>query len=79
MDVFPQVLINVDVSEKLPIPEIEKLQEAIAEAELADKGRVLIRYSDTQPMCRVMVEGPTQEQTNVIAKRLANVVKDTIG
>jgi phosphoglucosamine mutase len=81
MDVFPQMLINVDVSEKPPIPEIGKLQEAIAEAEaeLADKGRVLIRYSGTQPMCRVMVEGPTQEQTNAIAKRLANVVKATIG
>ncbi len=81
MTVFPQVLINVAVSEKPPIPEIGTLQEAIAkaEAELADKGRVLIRYSGTQPMCRVMVEGPTQEQTNQIAERLAAVVKDTIG
>ena len=81
MTVFPQVLINIDVSEKPPIPEIEKLQVAIteAEAELGDKGRVLIRYSGTQPMCRVMVEGPTQEQTHTIAKRLADVVKECIG
>jgi len=81
MTVFPQVLINVDVSEKPPIPEIGKLQEAIkaAEAELADKGRVLIRYSGTQPMCRVMVEGPTQEQTREIAERLVNIVKECIG
>jgi phosphoglucosamine mutase len=81
MEVFPQVLINVDVAEKPPLPEIGKLQEAIkeAEVELADQGRVLIRYSGTQPMCRVMVEGPTQQQTNEIAERLAGIVKECIG
>jgi len=81
MTVFPQVLINVDVSEKPPIPDIGKLQEAIAEAEaeLGDKGRVLIRYSGTQPLCRVMVEGPTEKLTKKIADRLVNVVKETIG
>jgi phosphoglucosamine mutase len=81
MKVFPQVLINVDVAEKPPLSEIATLQAAIADAEkeLADKGRVLIRYSGTQPMCRVMVEGPTQEQTRKIADRLARTVKDCIG
>ena len=81
MTVFPQVLINVDVSEKPPISEVGKLQSAIteAEAELADKGRVLIRYSGTQPLCRVMVEGPTEALTKEIAERLASVVKETIG
>ncbi|MEE9368686.1 MAG: phosphoglucosamine mutase [Pontiella sp.] len=81
MKVFPQVLINVDVAEKPPLQEIVKLKQAIteAEAELGDKGRVLIRYSGTQPMCRVMVEGPTKEQTTRIAERLVNVVKETIG
>ena len=81
MKVFPQVLINVDVAEKPPLLEIGALQKAIttAEAELGDKGRVLIRYSGTQPMCRVMVEGPTEEQTRSIAERLVDVVKETIG
>lgn len=81
MTVFPQVLINIDVAEKPPIPEIGKLQEAIveAEAELGDKGRVLIRYSGTQSMCRVMVEGPTRKKTSEIAERLANIVKENIG
>ena len=81
MTPFPQKLINVDVKEKPPIEEVEAIAEAVSEAEskLGDEGRVLIRYSGTQPMCRVMVEGPTEEQTQEIAEHLANVVKETIG
>lgn len=81
MKVFPQKLINIDVKEKPPVEEITELQEAIqkAEKELDDKGRVLIRYSGTQPMCRVMVEGPTEEMTTRIAEELADVVRKCIG
>jgi phosphoglucosamine mutase len=81
MTVYPQVLINIDVSAKPPIEELDQLQAAIteAEAELKDQGRVLVRYSGTQPMCRVMVEGPTEPLTRQIAERLADVVKETIG
>ena len=81
MDVFPQRLINIDVKERPPIEEIKELQAAIvvAEAELVDMGRVLIRYSGTQHMCRVMVEGPTDEMTNRIAEELADVVRTCIG
>jgi len=81
MTVFPQVLINVNVAEKPPLSEIGSLQTAIAEAEaeLADLGRVLIRYSGTQPMCRVMVEGPSEELTRSIADRLVGMVKECIG
>jgi phosphoglucosamine mutase len=81
MTVFPQILINIDITEKPPIAEIKPLQKAImeAEAELADKGRVLVRYSGTQPMCRVMVEGPTSKQTNEIAERLAKIIRECIG
>ena len=46
-----------------------------AEAELGDKGRVLVRYSGTQSMCRVMVEGPTEEMTQRLARRLADTVR----
>lgn len=81
MTPFPQKLINVDVKEKPPVEEVAVLVEAIgaAEAELGNEGRVLIRYSGTQPMCRVMVEGPTVLQTEEIATRLADIVKDAIG
>ncbi len=81
MTPFPQKLINVDVHQKPPIEEVEGVAAALseAEAELGGKGRILIRYSGTQPMCRVMVEGPTEKQTNAIAERLAAVVKECIG
>jgi phosphoglucosamine mutase len=77
MDVFPQRLINVDVSRKPEISTIPELVEAIkqVEAELKDEGRGLIRYSGTQNMCRVMVEGPTKELTDKYCQQLADVVK----
>ncbi len=81
MTLSPQKIINVDVKEKPPLDKIPELQKAIkvAETELGDKGRVLIRYSGTQSMCRVMVEGPTQHMTDRLTQTLADVVKKCIG
>ncbi len=81
MDVFPQKLINVDVKSKPDIQTIPEIVDAIkqVEAELKDEGRVLVRYSGTQNMCRVMVEGPTSEVTEKYATQLADVVKASIG
>ncbi|VGO12848.1 Phosphoglucosamine mutase [Pontiella desulfatans] len=81
MTPFPQRLINIDVKEKPPIEEVPVLMDAIKEGEdeLGENGRILVRYSGTQPMCRVMVEGPTEKLTDAIAERLAVVVKETIG
>ncbi len=78
---FPQQMINVEVSRKPPLEEVPKLQEAIraAERELQDEGRVLVRYSGTQSLCRVMVEGPTDELTAQIAECLAETVRIFIG
>lgn len=76
MEVFPQTLVNVEVKNKPKldtIPEIKKMIED-TEKELAGKGRVLVRYSGTQNICRVMVEGPTEESTN----RLANMIADSV-
>jgi phosphoglucosamine mutase len=77
MRLSPQKIINVNVKEKPPLEEIPLLQAAIrtAELELGDAGRVLIRYSGTQSMCRVMVEGPTQEMTDRLTQSLADVVE----
>jgi phosphoglucosamine mutase len=81
MTMAPQKNVNVEVCRKPPLAEISGLQDAIAsaEAELAGRGRVLIRYSGTQSMCRVMVEGPTEEITERIANKLAEVVRNSIG
>jgi len=81
MDVFPQRLINIEVTRKPDIETVPQIVQAIAEveAELKDEGRVLVRYSGTQHLCRVMVEGPTAEATEAYAARLADVVRDTIG
>jgi phosphoglucosamine mutase len=81
MEIFPQKLINVDVKSKPDISTLPKVTEVIkqVESELGDNGRVLVRYSGTQNMCRVMVEGPTQELTEKCCKQIAEVIKNTIG
>ncbi|HMP90803.1 MAG TPA: phosphoglucosamine mutase [Kiritimatiellia bacterium] len=81
MQMTPQRLINIDVKTKPPIEEIPEVMDAIkvAEGTLSDQGRVLIRYSGTQSMCRVMVEGPTEEITDQLAESLADTVKRCIG
>lgn len=81
MDVFPQILINIEVSRKPEIETIPQIAEAIktVEESLGEKGRVLVRYSGTQPMCRVMVEGPTPEDTRKYCTQIADVVHETIG
>ncbi len=81
MSLAPQKSVNVEVKSKPPLEQISPLQTAIkhAEAELGTKGRVLIRYSGTQAMCRVMVEGPTEEMTARLAQSLADVVRRCIG
>ncbi|MDD2276538.1 MAG: phosphoglucosamine mutase [Smithellaceae bacterium] len=81
MDIFPQKLINVDVRRKPDIEKVPKLVEAIrqAESELAGEGRVLVRYSGTQNMCRVMVEGPSDAVTEKYCRQIADVVKSELG
>ncbi len=81
MDVFPQKLINVNVKSKPDINTVPELKDAItqAEKELGDEGRVLIRYSGTQNMCRVMVEGPTAAVTENYCTQLAELVEKVLG
>ena len=81
MDIFPQKLINVDVARKPEISTIPRLMEVIrqTESELREEGRVLVRYSGTQNMCRVMVEGPTDSVTEKYCRQIADVVKAELG
>ncbi|KJJ86070.1 phosphoglucosamine mutase [Candidatus Omnitrophus magneticus] len=81
MRVFPQVLINVEVNAKPDIKDIPELSSIIsqAEKELSEEGRVLVRYSGTQNICRVMVEGPTQSKTQDLAEMISNSVVKILG
>ena len=80
MVLSPQKIINVSVKDKPPLDSIPGLQKAIqeAEAELGEHGRVLVRYSGTQPVCRIMVEGPTEQMTDRLANKLADAVRKNI-
>ncbi|MDY6831839.1 MAG: phosphoglucosamine mutase [Thermodesulfobacteriota bacterium] len=81
MDVFPQVLINVKVARKPDIASVPEVWQAIrdVEARLGREGRVLVRYSGTQPMCRVMVEGPSEDETRQWAEQIAKAVEQALG
>lgn len=81
MTVFPQVLLNIPVSCKPDIDKVPELDDAIKYVNniLGEKGRVLIRYSGTQPVCRVMVEGESYSETEKLCRFLADKVKEYIG
>jgi phosphoglucosamine mutase len=80
MDILPQKLINIDVAHKPDISTVSEITAAVkqVESELKDQGRVLIRYSGTQNMCRVMVEGPTRKVTDTYCTQLADIVKKAL-
>ncbi|MFH1950966.1 MAG: phosphoglucosamine mutase [Pseudomonadota bacterium] len=80
MDVFPQKLINVEVTRKPEISSVPQVVVAIKEVEtqLGEQGRVLVRYSGTQNMCRVMVEGPTDDLTEKHCRQIAEVIKTAL-
>jgi len=80
MSKYPQTMINVRVSERQDPMANAGIRQAVAEveAELKDKGRVLLRASGTEPLIRVMVEGEDKGQVEKLAKQLAGVVEDTL-
>ena len=78
---YPQILINVTVKEKPNLDEIGPVKKAIEKVEnkLKNKGRVLVRYSGTEMLARVMVEGPVQKEIDKMAKELVSLIKKEIG
>ncbi len=79
-DRFPQILRNVTVSEKPPLEELDQVNKCVNrwEESLQDTGRVLIRYSGTEPVCRVMVEGEDKELIAEAAEDIARAVRETL-
>lgn len=78
---FPQTLLNIRVKEKKAQEEIPGFCEAIkdVEARLADKGRILVRYSGTEPIMRIMIEGEDETDIRNMANALADMVKKELG
>ncbi|MHA1729186.1 MAG: phosphoglucosamine mutase [Promethearchaeota archaeon] len=81
MKVYPQKLINIAVTDKPDLITVPEVKAVITEVEncLGDTGRVLVRYSGTQNLCRVMVEAPTENETENYCKKVAEVIKQKIG
>jgi phosphoglucosamine mutase len=81
IELFPQVMQNVHVIKKTPFEKVPELQEALkqAEAKLAGTGRILLRYSGTEPLVRVMVEGKNDKLVNDVCSELAKVVEKYLG
>ena len=81
MKLFPQVLLNIEVKSKPEIESVSQIKDAICRVEdvLGEQGRVLVRYSGTEPLCRVMVEGPVEEETRRYCRQIADVVKAALG
>ena len=78
---FPQVLVNVRVREKRPFEELPSVQRLASEIQqaLGDRGRLLLRYSGTERLARVMIEGPTESEVNQSAQYLAAAIEKEIG
>ena len=81
MTVYPQVLMNIHVSHRPVINDVHELADTVKHVEniLGEKGRVLVRYSGTQSICRVMVEGPDKEEITRLCQQIADKVSRTIG
>lgn len=77
----PQTLLNLTVQSKPPLETLPSVMKAIhaAEAELGTQGRVLVRYSGTQPMCRVMIEATSQALADSLAQSIATEIQAVIG
>ena len=78
---FPQLIRNVRVREKAPLESIPSVARAIkqSQSELADRGRVVVRYSGTEPLARVMVEADDADAVERATSRIAGAIESTLG
>ena len=78
---FPQILVNVEVKVKRPFAEVAAIQKVAREieSELGSQGRLLLRYSGTESLARVMIEGKSQQEIEEYAATLAGVIQQALG
>jgi phosphoglucosamine mutase len=81
LKVFPQTIQNVRVREKVPFAKVPEIQSAItaAERELDGNGRVVVRYSGTEALARVMIEAESEEKMKALAQGIAGAIKTALG
>ena len=81
LKVFPQVIVNIKVREKRPLESIPSVATRIraAEEELKDSGRVVIRYSGTEALARVMIEAESEEAMRRHADAIADAIRQELG
>jgi phosphoglucosamine mutase len=81
LKVFPQAIVNVRVREKKPLKDIPEIAAKIraAEEELNDSGRVVIRYSGTEALARVMIEAESEEAMRRHADAIATAIRSQLG
>jgi phosphoglucosamine mutase len=81
LKVFPQTIKNIRVREKVPFQQVPQVQNAIeaAERELNGNGRVVVRYSGTEALARVMVEAESEEKMRSLATNIATAIQTTLG
>lgn len=81
LKVFPQTIKNVRVREKVPFAQVPEIQKAIesAERELNGNGRVVVRYSGTEALARVMIEAESEEKMRTLTDRIAGALQQALG
>jgi phosphoglucosamine mutase len=81
LKVFPQTIQNMRVREKVPFAQVPEIQRAIeaAERELNGNGRVVVRYSGTEPVARVMIEAESEEKMKMLATTISGAIKNALG
>ena len=80
IEMFPQIMLNVHVGKRVPFEEVPAIKKAMekAEAALGKEGRILLRYSGTEALARVMVEGKDQKLVTSLCHELADTVKSSL-
>ena len=81
LKVFPQTIQNVRVREKVPFAQVPEIQRAIeaAERELDGDGRIVVRYSGTEALARVMVEAESEDKMKALADGIAGKIREKLG
>jgi phosphoglucosamine mutase len=81
LKVFPQRIQNVRVREKVPFDQVPSVKDAIeaAQHELNGNGRVVVRYSGTEALARVMIEAESEERMNALTDRIAGAIRSVLG